>query len=210
MIQLFYNDSKIILSESATVQSGNNISFADLRKKGTDNLLRSIEDTSKGGEIIIQGKSEEKMLGYFKKSLIEITAGGGLVQNTGEDILFIFRNGKWDLPKGKPEGHESIEETALREVEEECGISELEIMGNLPATYHIYPLATKGYVLKKSVWFHMRYYGNQPLIAQTDEGITEARWVKTPVPEDLLQNAFPSIKSLMDFFTDNYLRGPRS
>lgn len=210
MIQLFYNDTEIILSESASHQSGNSLSFSDLRKKGTDHFLKSIEENSIGERIVIHGKSAEKMLRYFSENLIEITAGGGLVQNSDNDILFIFRNGKWDLPKGKPEGNESIEATALREVEEECGISELEIVGNLPATYHIYPLATTGYVLKKSVWFHMRYYGNQPLIAQTDEGITEARWVKIPVAADILQKAFPSIKSLVEYFTGNYLRGPLS
>lgn len=210
MIQIFYNDTEIVLSKSAPLLSTDSLSFADLRKKGADYFFRSIENKSYGGKIVIHGKSEEKMLGYFRKNLQEIIAGGGLVQNSGGDILFIFRNGKWDLPKGKPEGNEDIKETALREVEEECGISKLEIVGDLPATYHIYPLATKGYALKKSVWFHMLSHGNESLIVQTEEGITEARWMKVPVKEEILQNAFLSIKSLVDFFTGNYLRGVRS
>ncbi len=210
MIHIFYDNTKIILSEHTSPLSENSVSFAEIKKKGTDDLLKTIENKNITSSITIMGESSDEMLDYFRDHLTEITAGGGLVQNSDDEILFIFRNGKWDLPKGKPEKDENIEETALREVEEECGISGLEIVGTLPETYHIYPLATSGYVLKKSVWFHMRTISKQPLKAQKEEGITEVRWIGIPVEEDILTHAFPSIRSLVEYFSRIYLRGLRS
>ncbi|TVQ17283.1 MAG: NUDIX domain-containing protein [Bacteroidetes bacterium] len=210
MTHIFYHNTEILLSEHTPPLSENTISFAELKKKGADHFLKVIEYKNITSPITILGESSEEMLGYFRDHLTEITAGGGLVQNPDDEILFIFRNGKWDLPKGKPEKNENIKETALREVEEECGITGLEIVGTLPETYHIYPLATSGYVLKKSVWFHMRTFSKQPLKAQTEEGITEVRWIGIPVENEILTHAFPSIRSLVEYFSGNYLRGRRS
>ena len=65
--------------------------------------------------------NEEVLLKKFLRLLPNIVAGGGKVINSDGKILFIFRNGKWDLPKGKAEQKETIDQTALREVEEETG-----------------------------------------------------------------------------------------
>src|SRR5690606_25043669 len=56
-----------------------------------------------------------------------IHAAGGVVFNSAGDLLMIHRLGRWDLPKGKCEHNESVNESAIREVQEECGIKQLHI-----------------------------------------------------------------------------------
>ena len=83
----------------------------------------------------------------------KVSAAGGLVLNSKEEILFIYRSNKWDLPKGSIEKGESIEETAIREVEEECGIFNLKVIKPLLTTFHIY--FQNGMKLKETFWFLM-------------------------------------------------------
>ncbi len=127
----------------------------------------------------------------FRKHYQLVLAGGGLVRNGKNKILFIFRNGKWDLPKGKAEPNEDIETTALREVQEECGIKNLIIIRHLTDTYHTYgsPLNRK---LKKTVWFRM-YSEDKNLVPQVKEGITKIKWKKEHKLEKILANTYPSI-----------------
>lgn len=121
-----------------------------------------------------------------------IEAAGGLVKNSKNEILFIYRREKWDLPKGKVESNETPEIGAVREVEEECGINNLEITRFLTTTYHTYTLNNVN-ILKPSHWFEMYYEGNEKLTPQLDEEITEAIWLDTNKTEKIISNTFPSI-----------------
>ena len=69
----------------------------------------------------------EKLKKAFFKHFTHIEAAGGIVENEKKELLFIYRLGKWDLPKGKVEKGESIAETAVREVEEETGATNLKL-----------------------------------------------------------------------------------
>src|SRR5690606_30154599 len=104
-----------------------------------------------------------------------VIAAGGLVKNKDNEVLFIKRNGKWDLPKGRVERKEAIEDAAIRETEEETGVAELKIIKPLQITYHLFKRngVTK---LKETHWFEMfsPYTGN--LTPQINEGITKVRW----------------------------------
>ena len=108
----------------------------------------------------------------------------------------IFRNGKWDLPKGKLEIDENIKECAIREVEEECGISGLSIINALKDTYHTYEINEKK-IQKRTFWFVMNsnYKGN--LIPQTEEGITKVIWVDKQDIAKKLENSFGNISELL-------------
>jgi 8-oxo-dGTP pyrophosphatase MutT (NUDIX family) len=127
----------------------------------------------------------------FKNHLIE--AAGGLVTNQNGDHLFIYRNDKWDLPKGKIEKKEKTKIAAVREVEEECGIKVNNSEYGICKTYHTY--IYKGeVVLKKTYWFKMRYKGNAKLVPQLEEGITDVRWFKNEeVPQSLTTPSRPSL-----------------
>lgn len=121
-------------------------------------------------------------------------AGGGLVQNEKNEVLLIFRRGKWDLPKGKLDKGESIEDCAIREVQEETGLLNISLEGPLMTTYHTYHEGSR-YILKESHWYGMKAMGDEKLIPQTEEDILEIKWVK---PRDLKQYYSESFPSVVD------------
>ena len=138
------------------------------------------------------------------KSVILVEAAGGLVKNADSDYLFIYRNNKWDLPKGKLEKGEKKKEGAVREVEEECGISINKCGKKIINTYHTYILKGE-VVLKRTYWFSMKYKGNQKLKPQLEEGITDVKWFNKGHMQDITTNTFPSIMDVLekvDLLTD--------
>lgn len=125
-----------------------------------------------------------------------IYASGGVVFNN-EKLLMIFRNGFWDLPKGKIELNESELECAVREVEEECGIERLAVVKFLKYTYHTYVEDDQS-ILKKTSWFLMSSDYKNKLTPQKSEGITKVIWVsKNEIPSKL-DNSFENIKDLLN------------
>ena len=132
----------------------------------------------------------------FKSNYQLVEAAGGLVRNPSGEILFIHRNGMWDLPKGKLEEEESIENCAVREVAEECGIEEPTILRPLRTTYHTYQLKGKR-ILKPTYWFLMKSSDESLLIPQTEEGITEVKWVSEKDATHLLTRSFGSIRDVV-------------
>lgn len=131
-----------------------------------------------------------------------IFAAGGIVRNNKNEILFIRRFGVWDLPKGKKEKKEILSNTALREVIEETGLTDLYITKSLETTYHIYTDKKGNEVLKSTIWFEMYYSGNQIAEPQTLEGIEEVRWFSINEIDSIYQNTYASIKELIE----NYLQ----
>jgi len=128
-----------------------------------------------------------------------VEAAGGIVINNKKEFLLIYRKGKWDLPKGKIEKGETVEVAAIREVEEECGISGLSIVKQLPATYHVY-VQDKKTILKPTYWFEMKTSFAGTLIPQEQEGITKVEWVKKENISALLPNAYESIGEVMSVY----------
>jgi 8-oxo-dGTP pyrophosphatase MutT (NUDIX family) len=140
---------------------------------------------------------EKAILKKMKEKIPVCKAGGGLVYNKKGEVLFIFRNGKWDLPKGGIEKGEEIEETAMREVEEETGVGRLAINRKLQKTYHVFKRNGK-YKLKVTHWFEMYtdFVGiPQP---QQNEGIEKAVWLKPEEIKEALKNSFENIKLLFE------------
>ncbi len=125
-----------------------------------------------------------------------IVAAGGVVYNDKDQVLMIFRNKKWDLPKGKLEIGEDIEQCALREVEEECGVSNLKIVNKLQSTYHTYEDHGQS-MLKQTYWFKMNTDCINELVPQTEEGITKVEWVHKKDIAKKLENSYTSIKELL-------------
>jgi len=131
-----------------------------------------------------------------EKNRIRIQAGGGLVKNEKGETLFMFRRGKWDLPKGKLDPGESLEDCALREVREETGVSRLAILKFLLVTEHEY--REHGiWILKESHWYLMSASSQETLIPQTEEDISELRWVAPDNLNIILQNTYPSIVEVL-------------
>ena len=145
--------------------------------------------------------------GYLQKIMKSITlidAAGGMVINPKGEYLFIYRNGKWDLPKGKLEKGERRREGAIREVEEECGITVSNIGARICKTYHTYNNRGE-VVLKRTFWYQMGYKGGEKLKPQREEGITDVRWFRRGHIDAIINNTFPSIMDVlakMDLFTN--------
>ena len=131
----------------------------------------------------------------FCASYSIIKAAGGVVYNDENQLLMIFRNGRWDLPKGKLEVDENIKECAIREVEEECGVDNLKIISELKRTYHTYELNGLA-ILKCTFWFKMHTNYNQELVPQAKEGITKVEWVNKEDIPNKLNNTYGNIKEL--------------
>ncbi len=121
---------------------------------------------------------------------------GGLVENEKGEYLLIHRRGKWDLPKGKLDKGETIEQCAVREVEEETGLQKPELKKPLTITYHTYDEFGK-HILKDSHWYKMKVKGPQSIKPQTEEDIHDIKWVKKKDLSTYMQNTFPSIKDVL-------------
>jgi len=140
---------------------------------------------------------EKEMLKKLKEKIPVQKAGGGLVYNQNGEVLFIFRNGKWDLPKGGIEKGEEIEFTALREVEEETGVSKLTIDRKLQKTYHIFKRNGK-YKLKITHWFEMHTTFEGTPQPQAEEGIEKVAWLNPAQIQQALKNSYENIKLLFE------------
>ena len=132
----------------------------------------------------------------FCSQYIFIEAAGGLVYNTTGRLLMIFRNNKWDLPKGKLEVGESIQDCAIREVQEETGVSNLRIVSELQRTYHTYEINGKS-ILKCTYWFEMYTNYSKDLVPQIKEGITQVEWVSREDIAKKIKNTYGNIKDLI-------------
>jgi ADP-ribose pyrophosphatase YjhB (NUDIX family) len=132
---------------------------------------------------------------FFKK-FTPVQAAGGLVKNDEDKILMIFRRGHWDLPKGKLDKGEKLEDCAVREVEEETGLKNVKLDSPLIVTYHTYHEGTK-FILKESHWFTMTVAGGQKLTPQTDEDIFDVKWISPGEIKSFLLKSFPLIADII-------------
>lgn len=187
------NDEDISTLDSQFVYSCNN-------KEDREIVLD--KHSSSKGNIYVQGDSFDEVWKLFFGSYKTVPAAGGVVTNNKNQVLFIFRNGFWDLPKGKVEDGEAIEIAAIREVEEECGIKSPIIEKKLLVTYHTYDTYGEN-CIKPTHWYLMQYDGDEVLLPQTEEGIAKVEWVKQEDVESKLSNTFGSIVDVIGTFKNN-------
>ncbi|MEX1131852.1 MAG: NUDIX domain-containing protein [Flavobacteriales bacterium] len=135
---------------------------------------------------------EQPLWKLFKEGYIRVKAAGGVVLDEQGRLLAIRRLGKWDLPKGKVEKGEAIDAAALREVQEECGIQELQLLDPLMSTWHTYVRNGKQH-LKRTEWFLMRSSSKEALVPQVEEDIEEVRWVGLDEAELIKEDTYPSL-----------------
>lgn len=158
-----------------------------------------VSDKKGSKELVVNFLTQRLMDKILSKRYRIVEAGGGIVVNKKGEILFIFRRGKWDLPKGKLEKHEKVKSGAIREVEEECGITQPIIREELITTFHKFK--NKGReCLKKTHWFIMDYEGEEELIPQLEEDITKVKWMGQEKFGKVYDNTFSSIGDVLDAF----------
>jgi 8-oxo-dGTP pyrophosphatase MutT (NUDIX family) len=200
-ITIYFNEKPVFLcdeisKEISDYRNDPGAIFIDQPSEASiGSLIHQIKD-AKFKLAIIYSDDLQKLKQLFFSHFIVIKAAGGLVKNDLDEILLIFRRGKWDLPKGKLDENESIAECALREVREETGLTQLEIGAPLGSTFHTYSQYDREF-LKESHWFAMKAVGDQNLVPQTEEDITEIIWAKPTQLEKYLQNTFPTIADII-------------
>ena len=124
-------------------------------------------------------------------------AAGGIVANEEGAILFMFRRGKWDLPKGKLDEGETLEQCAVREIEEETGLRNVELGSLIGTTIHHYTEHGKN-IEKETHWYSMEARGNQQLVPQTEEDISELKWVAKRELGEYLENSYNNIVEIVE------------
>ncbi|OBX22752.1 NUDIX hydrolase [Gelidibacter algens] len=193
MYKVFVNDKPIILTTK--VKKEKHFKNYLLSTVNIGKVIKELNTTNLESVHLI-GKNEDKLLKSFLKKLPNVVAGGGKVFNDKGEVLFIYRNDKWDLPKGKIEGKENIEETAVREVEEETKVNGLKIVAPLETTYHIFKRNGR-HQLKITYWFEMTSAYKGELEPQQDEGITEVKWLNPKQIKEAMQNSYANIRILV-------------
>ncbi len=192
MYKVFVNNAPIHLSTQSFI-SDNYISIP-IRKANLKDIISQLQ-VNPSLKFHLFHKKEKKLLKVLHRKLPVVVAGGGKVYSQENKVLFIYRNGHWDLPKGKAEKGENIETTAIREVEEETGVTGLEITRFLMKTYHVYKSHGK-YKLKLTYWFEMKTEAKDNLKPQQEEGITKVKWKKPKNIKKTLNNTYGTITQL--------------
>ncbi len=198
MFNIYFGNRLISISdpkEAKLIKSKQIIYCKD--KKSFDKIYNNFLSNKTLPDLAIVSINPKKIFKYLRNKYLHIKAAGGLVFNENNELLVIKRNGKWDLPKGKIEEHEKKKHAAVREVEEECGISNPIIRTKLLKTFHTYTINSKN-VFKTTYWYAMKYKGHENLVPQTKEGITEVKWVPINMVERIKENSYKSLQPLYD------------
>lgn len=199
MYKVFVNEKKLLISKNPENLEKvlNYESFTTL-----EIALDLLQNTSTS-ELNVYGEKIDEIWKEFKKLFRIIEAAGGIVNKPNGDTLFIRRLGKWDLPKGKMEKGESREESAIREIEEETNLQNVELRDFINTTYHIYIERNGDRVLKHTHWFEMFFDGEDTSKPQLEEGITEVAWKNTTqIENEVFPNTFQNIKLIINEFWD--------
>ena len=200
-IKIFFDDKPLFLCDAIDevvepyVHHDDAVFIDELNSHTVKTMIHEMQQKKIHAGVFIHPNLAELQTAFFKKFTI-VRAGGGLVKDPDDAYLLIHRRGKWDLPKGKLDDGETIEQCAIREVEEETGITNITLGAPLLITRHVYRQGSS-LLIKESHWFHMTISEKQQLIPQTEEDITEANWVPASSVNGYLDIAFPSIADVL-------------
>jgi 8-oxo-dGTP pyrophosphatase MutT (NUDIX family) len=193
-IKIYHLNKTIYLSNDFEI-SGSNITFLRLNNITEVDFIKAIE-TQEDEIIVFLYKDLEALKNTFFSQFTLIIAGGGVVENSNKKVLMIYRRNHWDLPKGKWDSGETIEECALREIEEETGVNKLQIQKHLLNTYHTYFLNDE-WILKETFWYYMTTETQKKLKPQAEEDIEEVKWVAPTDLKKLYKLSFPSVVDVL-------------
>ena len=196
MYKVFFNQKPIILTTTFQEQTPDSPLFF-LKFTNKKNIVAALR-SKKVKQLYLYHAKEEKMWALFYAIFKVIEAAGGIVrQRSSGKYLFIYRNDKWDLPKGRIEEDEAVRTAAMREVEEETGVANLAITATLPTTLHLFHRNGK-YRLKKTYWYAMETDFNEALIPQEEEGIQKVEWIAKEEVPNLYSNIYANIRHLWE------------
>ncbi len=194
MYKVFYNQKPINFTTVLGKNTKNTPLFF-IKYANANSITKALKDKTVT-EVYLYHSNPDKFDKHFFRIFPSVQAAGGLVQHHDGRFLFIYRNNKWDLPKGKIEKNETLIKAAKREVSEETGVTDLEVKRPLPITYHIYNANGK-FKVKKTYWFFMTSKFNGSLLPQFEENIKMAVWKGINEIPKLMENAYENIKIIL-------------
>ena len=203
--KVYVNNKEVIFENIQNIPSSDNyIKFEQLPGSSKlDSIIHDFERDEEQLTLEFLSENPRNLFLMFAGSYHLIYAAGGVVRTPEGEMLWIFRNGKWDLPKGKRQRNEKFSTCALREVEEETGLRNLKITNELPQTLHTYMENGKR-ILKRTFWFEMHADKTQTLTPQTEEGITKVKWIAKSDINRVRRNTYRSIINLLeDYLKEN-------
>lgn len=192
MYKVFVNELPLILTNKLSETA--NSEYFLLNEDAIQDAIDALRKRKLQVAYIYHPNHEEILKKFTKKIPLEVAAGGVVTNKEGK-VLFIYRNDKWDLPKGKLDKGETIAECALREVEEETGVKKLKIENFLKTTYHVFK-RNGTYKLKEVHWFAMKTSYTGKLKGQKNEGIERVKWKGPHKIKKALENSYTNIKIL--------------
>jgi ADP-ribose pyrophosphatase YjhB (NUDIX family) len=196
MYKIFINDKPFVITDIRPDEDlYAHCKHYNYEPKELKQRIKECEGLSNKG-IVLLAEDVESAFNDFYTYFVPIKAAGGFVYNTQKQILLIKRMGKWDLPKGKIDAGENVEDAAMREVEEECGIQGLQIIKALSTSYHTYKVRNFDFI-KITYWFEMHTSYNGALKPQLEEMITEVKWTSLTTSDLDVLDTYESIKQLL-------------
>lgn len=198
MYKVFVDNSCVQFKKSEKFSTNIDENFLPhLEPEKFNDFRQYLNKYSKETHFFISSIAPEETIRTFFSRFQWIEAAGGIVQQDSCcKHLFIFRNGNWDLPKGKIELNESPEEASIREVQEECGLQHVRLGNPLPATYHVYHAYNKFWI-KKTYWFEMTS-SETTLTPQKEEGISLVKWLDTEEIKKIRRETYANLHEVID------------
>jgi 8-oxo-dGTP pyrophosphatase MutT (NUDIX family) len=200
-IKVYFNDKPLYLADAVSpdieplVHHDDTVYMDEFSSPGIKTMIHEMKQEKVHAGIFVHEDLEALRKAFFKKFQI-IPAAGGLVVNESGQWLFIYRRGKWDLPKGKLDKRESAEKAAVREVEEETGLHDVKLRHKIVDTYHTYD-ESGHHILKETAWYLMQVSGEQNLVPQTEEQITALEWADPNNLKKYLSNTYHAIEDVL-------------
>lgn len=207
VIKIYFNDKPLLLCDQISdipegyMHTDNTVFIDELSTPVLVSMIHKMRSQTTTAGVYYHADLSNLKKALWKRFNI-VQAAGGIVLNEQDEILFMFRRGKWDLPKGKLDPGESLEECAVREVQEETGLREVFLRNFFLTTFHTYE-ENQTHILKESYWYTMQAAGKQELIPQLEEDIHEVKWVKKEHLPVVLGNTYRSISDVIN----NFLQG---
>ncbi len=201
--KIFFGQITILITSEKNIPNIRSYLIVSINKKTDIEFITSIIKIKKVfTNIIIHSTNPKETFNLFKKQFNYVKAAGGVVINKNQEVLFIFRKGKWDLPKGKLEPSENKKEAALREVIEETGLKHIKLDRLLEETYHIGRVKGR-LILKKTTWYLMSCKKCNQLTPQLEEGITNIKWINLKSNPGILDKTYKNLKAVLIILLKN-------
>jgi 8-oxo-dGTP pyrophosphatase MutT (NUDIX family) len=202
MVKIYFNNKPLFITDHITkeleeyLHHEETVLIDEFNLHTVKAMIHEMEVSKINAGVFLHDDADA-VLKAFKKKLVLIKAAGGLVHTEDDDILLIFRRGKWDLPKGKLDDNEELEACAIREIKEETGLTNVEIEKPLCITYHTYHQDGK-HILKESHWYLTKAKKQANLLPQLDEDIEKCEWVPVEQIASYMENTHASVLDVVN------------